>query len=885
MAGLRSKHFLIALIFVLSAATLWICFIRADPVLAGDIEKHPGMMDFTEMITDRPEGIGLALSGGGAQGFAQIGVLKVLEENNIPISHISGTSIGAVIGGLYASGYSARDLENIVKNTDWSALFSNSPYRMSQFLTQRQQTEKHILEIRFNGLKPHLPQALTAGHKISEYFYKLTVDSRYSAGADFNRLKIPYRAVTTDLLTGEMVVLSGCDLAEAMRASISVPLAFAPVESGNRLLVDGGLACPIPVDVTRAMGADKVMVINTATQLYPRERLKTALDIVNQATSVMVMEKTNRQLQSADLVIQPDLAAYANTGFDDIEPLIAEGKRAARAMLPQIRELLDSQKHRKEEMWLVSDIRVNSNSIDSIPAASSTDGVPRALLSEFKGHYACEMDLIRLENKLLSEGIYCSTSVDTEINDGGHRLNIHLTPLPVIRTVEFEGNTIFSEQVLENYLNIDIGRRLDVARLRSGIQNIENLYRNSHYPLIEIKSVCYDPRSESLHITLDEGLIARVEYIGNRITKKWAIKRDFPKVVGRPYNSQDIIKGSDRLFSTGLFERVTTDIVAQGGGYYTLQLKMREKYPLAARFGMRYDDEYNLQGFGEFGHYNLLGTGNEFFIRGIMGDREYHLRSEFRADRIYWTMLTYSLYAKTGRRDVDIFIDHRPRQAYTETRNGIGFKFGQQLSRLGTFTLEFRFEDIEEDFGNDIKKDTRIRSIVFRSVVDTKDRQTFPVRGKYHHSYLELANEILGGDEVFSKFYISLESYYPLPWGFNFHPRGALGLSINGLPRAEKFRLGEPDGFLGFYSEEITGDNFFAYYLKLRKAFGRGFYGYVRYDSGRTYSERSEFELSGFKHSIGAGLAMNTPIGALDVSYGYYGEKIDKFYVSFGYDF
>jgi len=388
-----------------------------------------------------------------------------------------------------------------------------------------------------------------------------------------------------------------------------------------------------------------------------------------------------------------------------------------------------------------------------------------------------------------------------------------------------------------------------------------------------------------LLIEIDEGLIADLKITGNEYTRGWVIKRDFPEVIGRPYNSLDINKGVEHLYNSGLFERVTTNIVDHKDGYYTLQLNMREKYPRAARFGVRYDDEYNLQGLIDAGDYNLAGTGSELALNTVIGDRQRELNAEFRADRIFKTFLAYSINARIGHKEMDIFIDHRPRKEYFRNYRGAGLRIGQQISRLGAASVELRVEDIEDKSLSGEKNLMRIRSLILRSVVDTKNSNTFPESGKYHLSYLEWGSDILGGNDIFSKFYVSVESYYPLPFGLNFHPRAALGISINGLPLSEKFYLNEPDGFAGFHRYEIYGDNFFGYHLRLRKKIGDRYYPYLRYDAGDIYSDKSEVKLRNLKHGLQGGIGISTILGPLDISYGIYEKNLDKFYISWGYNF
>ena len=163
--------------------------------------------------------IGLALSGGGARGFAHIGVLKALDDAGIPIDYIAGSSMGSIIGGLYAAGHTPDELERITLETDWNQLFLDDPGRANLFVTQKMDQTDHTIQLRLNGLQPHIPSGLSAGQKLQLLFTSLTASANYLADGDFSRLPIPFLAVATDLTTGERVVLGQGNLAEAMRAS------------------------------------------------------------------------------------------------------------------------------------------------------------------------------------------------------------------------------------------------------------------------------------------------------------------------------------------------------------------------------------------------------------------------------------------------------------------------------------------------------------------------------------------------------------------------------------------------------------------------------------------------------------------------------------------
>ena len=220
--------------------------------------------------------VGLVLSGGGARGAAHVGVLKVLEDMHVPIDAIAGTSMGAVVGGLYASGLNARQIEKLMTSINWQDAFRDRPSREDLTLRRKQEDETFLVKFPLGLRGGHvvLPRGLIQGQRLIETLRRLTLPvARIS---DFDQLPTPFRAVATDLETGEAVVMGSGDLTSAMRASLSGPGVFSPVEREGRLLVDGGIADNVPVDIARAMGVDVVIVVDVGFPLLKPGRTSPA---------------------------------------------------------------------------------------------------------------------------------------------------------------------------------------------------------------------------------------------------------------------------------------------------------------------------------------------------------------------------------------------------------------------------------------------------------------------------------------------------------------------------------------------------------------------------------------------------------------------------------
>lgn len=279
--------------------------------------------------------IGLALGGGGARGFAHVGVLKYLKENRIPYHRIAGTSMGAIAGGLAATGLDADEIAELVQAIDWDDTFSDDTGRQDLPMRRKSDDAVGLYGPKFGVGKDSelLPGGVVAGQKIA-FLFESMVTKRMRAG-HFDELAVPYRAVATDIVNGDMVVLADGSLSVAMRASMSVPGAFDPVRIGERLLVDGGLVRNVPVDIVRDMGADVVIAVNVGTPLRTADEIGSALTIIEQMTSLAIVANTEQQIASLgaqDVLVSPALGNdITPASFERFTDAFALGYAAALA--------------------------------------------------------------------------------------------------------------------------------------------------------------------------------------------------------------------------------------------------------------------------------------------------------------------------------------------------------------------------------------------------------------------------------------------------------------------------------------------------------------------------------------------------------------------------
>jgi NTE family protein len=357
----------------------------------------------TGTSTGRPK-IGLVLGGGGARGAAHIGVLRVLERERIPVDYVAGTSMGAIVGGLYASGLSADQIEQVLNSIDWNEAFDDKSPRVDRPFVRKRDDDNYLVK-RDLGLDDDLnvrfPAGLIAGQKIDLILKQNTL--HVDRIDDFDRLPTPFRAIATDILTGQEVVLAHGDLARSIRASMSVPAIFAPVEIDGRLLVDGGVANNVPVNVVRQMGADIVIAVDVGSPAMTREELNSVFGITNQLTWILTARNTEIQISSlkkTDTFIQPQLGAFSSADFNGARTVIPLGEEAAQKKVAQLRPKgvtndayeahLAARASRREPDSVIEFVRVENDS-------SLSDGIIESRLTQRVGE---PLDAARMDQDI-----------------------------------------------------------------------------------------------------------------------------------------------------------------------------------------------------------------------------------------------------------------------------------------------------------------------------------------------------------------------------------------------------------------------------------------------------------------------------------------------------
>ncbi|MFA7288094.1 MAG: patatin-like phospholipase family protein [Melioribacteraceae bacterium] len=325
------------------ARFLFVCITSTFLFAQEGVATVPSGSRFAKISTNsddspRPK-IGIALSGGGALGFAHIGALKIIDSLGIPLDYVTGTSMGAIVGGFYSIGYSPTQMESLATTINWIDLFNDSPARAKLPYFEKELTGRYQLNLDLVGFTPKIPTGLIYGQKISLLFSSITY--KYEFKKNFDLLPIPFKCVAVDLITGNEVILENGSLSKALRASMSIPTVFSPEPLDQYLLIDGGVLNNFPTDIVKNMGADIVIGLSLSLPRKSYDDYKTFIDILDRTTDIPRYKRLSANKDIANLEIEQDVSGYSLMDFDNtsIAELIRRGEVSARSYIPQLLEI------------------------------------------------------------------------------------------------------------------------------------------------------------------------------------------------------------------------------------------------------------------------------------------------------------------------------------------------------------------------------------------------------------------------------------------------------------------------------------------------------------------------------------------------------------------
>ena len=378
--------------------------------------------------------IGLVLSGGGAKGFAHIGVLRVLEDAGVKVDYIAGTSMGAVIGGLYASGYNAKQIDSIFKVTDFDALLQDFVPRTSKNFYEKQNDEKYAFSLPFTAFKIAVPISLSKGlynYNVLNQLFKNQLNTR-----DFSKLPIPFLCIATDIETGKEIVLKNGYLPQAILASSAFPTLFSPIAIDGKMLIDGGVANNYPVEHVKAMGADIIIGVDVQDDLKTQKDLKEATRILVQITNLQMLENMKGKAAKTDIYIKPDVSKFGIISFGDGAEIIKKGEEAAFVYFEKLQKLGNPKF--KEQYQKQSSDSLQIDIITVSPLKNYTKDYVIGKLG-FKNNSTICFDELKIGvNKLSATQNFSSIGYELLKNDRNQRvLDLNLVENPIRTYVKF----------------------------------------------------------------------------------------------------------------------------------------------------------------------------------------------------------------------------------------------------------------------------------------------------------------------------------------------------------------------------------------------------------------------------------------------------------------
>jgi NTE family protein len=426
----------------------------------------------------RPK-IGLVLSGGGAKGFAHIGVLKVIEEAGIKIDYIGGTSMGAVIGGLYAVGYNATQIDSIFKTTKFDELLKDFIPRNSKNFYEKRNDESYALTLPFNKLRIGIPEALSKGMYNFNLLSRLTRNVRHIK--DFKQLPTPFLCIGTNIETGTGVLLDKGNLAQAILASSAFPSLFSPIEIDGQLLVDGGVANNYPIEEVRKLGADIIIGVDVQDDLLDRSQLKNATKILVQITNLHSVEKMKRKTRMTDVYINPDIKNFSVLSFDRGVEIIKKGAEAATAVYPKLQVLANQQMLYKKPKLKVEKDSLILSTINCNVLKNYTNDYVLGKLNFVTNKKISFTDLQAGINRIDGTQNFNAISYSFDNDENGECFNLQLVENPNTTYLKFglHYDELFKSGVLINVTNKKTWFKNDIASL--DIVLGDNFRYNLHY--------------------------------------------------------------------------------------------------------------------------------------------------------------------------------------------------------------------------------------------------------------------------------------------------------------------------------------------------------------------------------------------------------------------
>lgn len=843
----------------------------------------------------RPK-IALVLSGGGARGLAHIGVLKVLEEYNIPIDCIIGTSMGSIVGGLYCAGLKADEIEKLAIETNWNEILTlgEGESRANVFLDRRYLIEKSFIYFRFKGLKPIIPSYIISGQKITESLLKIFFKTPFHYITNFQNLNPKFYSVATDLITGRRIVFSSGNLVYVVRASATIPLVFQPVVIDSLVLVDGGLISNIPADIAKDLEYDIVITVDATSPLRNPSEVELPWNTADQIVGIMMQLSNKFQLEKSDIVLKPKLDDITAGDFNKAKFIIEKGEEVAQEKIDEIISLINS------KYELIAD--GETERISNYKLKLTGDGLPAdVVFSLSQDNDLTDRELAKTIYKLILEDEYKEIDVEVHRDQGNNDLIIKTQLNPEIKKIKVYPQSIENFQVdlskflTSRFLSVSVNDSCFIfavdGKVYSSDRNVFEItrealkiFRFAGFPFVRVKNFYFDESTGELNVYLLDGYVSSVKISGNSKTKNFVVLRDVMFKPGDILTERKIIETMKNLWGTNLFSQVKFEYQIDDSIEITLDL--RESASQFLRFGIRVDNERGAQIFSDFRNENTFGLNDDFGITFQGGMRNSLLKFEYKVDRLLQTMLTYGLNLYYSERKVYTYRANFGEKNFSLKNEGeikfvnfgLGLSVGGQFEKLGNTLLKYQIENVGVENVSRIEFNAEknlLSKLQLNITIDSRDKAYFPNRGVYLNAFYETSQKFLGSDISYSKIFFAYENYNTYFKYGTLKFKFLFGLCDESTPLSQQFFLGSVTGlnsFSGMREDEIYGRQIILGGLEVRfrnpvKIVFDNFIS-LRYDIGSAWGKFEAVRWRDLRQGFGFELGFETPIGALRIIVG-----------------
>ncbi len=827
--------------------------------------------------------IGLALSGGGARGIAQIGVLKVLEENGIEISYIAGTSIGAFVGGLLAVGYSPAELQEIAISTKWDdvLVLLKEQERSELFFDQKVIQDRTLASLRFKNFKFVYPQALSLGWRFNSFIQKLIWNGAYYSN-NFDNLKYPFRAIATDVSSGKTISIDKGNLVTALRASSAIPLRNTPIFIDSLILVDGGLFANIPVEQVKEFNPDIVIAINTTSPPLEKEELQKPWSLASQIVNIFMDKFNNTSSTKADILIQPDIGKHSNDNFKGLDSLVLKGEIAAKEKIKFIDSIV---KHKRDS--------IISNIQNSIANQFNLSQNFRVIENPKKQNYSFFLqndssgisfrDFLNSLNLSMISKFKIFNLSNFSKDSKEDLVLLEIDTFPQITRISYQFNNANVNHQIDTILKSLIGEYDSPGTRKHLIERIRKTCAQNGYSFVKV-SISPEYFSDTLHIKITPNRIGKIKIDSKITTSEYIIRRELALRENEITNGNQVVQSWSNLISTGLFSDVFIDFHLDTNELScNLKIYAQERGTQVLNLLLRIDNERNLQGGFDFIYENLFNSGTRLLLSTAGGKSDLISKVGLTQTRIWKTDFTFSIESSYIWKLIPIFIrtktsklnhyESSVEKEISAEKFGTTLSIGTQIERLGNFFFNFRAEKQRYYNSEETSKPPfyNFYTLKIGLIYDSRNRLEFPSEGRLLNIFLETPLFKTTSSISFTKAFFQHSINYPMK-DLVIRPTVTFGFADIGLPFPEFFSMGGEDNFFGFYQDEFLGRQIFSAQLQIqyRLPWKLFFDTYITfgYNLGSVWSQFDSIRISELKHGVGISLGLSTPIGPVTFTLG-----------------